>query len=181
MTPRESQKEALEAAVKELDERIAANRSALNQFQVSQNQQIAKLESEVERLREEARRKSRSYRKDMGTMSYLIGFVSLFVTVIGAFAVFGGRGPEDRSDGMPMLLGGLVVTAIIFRHPFLKYFRATLPANELRAQISERQTTVERQKDENVNQLAQETARLDADLAQLKQDKEKCKSALQTM
>ena len=172
------ERQALEGALKVLDKRIGVNRDALSKAQMEQRAQIEKLESEVHSLRAEARSKKNSYTKDMGILSYLIGFCSLLATVIGGAIVIGGSS-HDFAEVLPIFVIGLVVSAFIFRHPFIEFFTATIPANELKAQIPAKQNAVERQKVEGAAQLTQESNRLDRELEELKSWRQACDSALQ--
>ncbi len=72
----------------------------------------------------------------------------------------------------------IILVAFLLRGPFLKYFKATLPAQTIRSQLPELRREAERVRTESEGRLAHETERLDQEAVRLKGHLEECRSAL---
>jgi hypothetical protein len=169
-------KESLAAAMRVLDQRIAANRSSLTKAQADQALEVSRAFRLVSELESKASEKADSYVGKGGCAGVILIAFGVF---IASMNVAVSTTPEQTNLGW----AGVVVMLIIFaafslKNPILKYFTATLPANEIRSQMPEQRRQAERVKAESDARFAKETARLNEELDQLSHQKEECQRTL---
>jgi hypothetical protein len=183
VTPRDSQKQALEAAVKELDRRISANRAAVSTAHTARTQAVSAAQSRISSVESQASSKESSYSPSAGCGCLIaLGLFGL-IFVYGIFPVglcqqIIPACNDQTWAGNFKLVALLVAVAGLLWRPVAKLVTATLPASNIRSQLPELRRDLERVKSESEARLNQETAKLEAELQSLKMQKEQCQQAL---
>jgi hypothetical protein len=187
MTPRDSQRQALEAAIKELDRRIGANRSTLTKAQADQAQEVSRASGRISDVEYRARQKAQSYHP-----SVFSGCLIAIGIVVGGFWLLAymvnsgsGASPARTRDldfiGTALLVCfGILMVGLLWK-PIMRYFRAELPASGIRAEVPRLRSEYERVKADSEARLSREKTRLDTEHEQLKRQKEECQSALKAL
>ena len=177
MTPRDSQKQALEAAVKELDRRITANRAALSSAQGQQREEVSKIQRQINDVEHKADRKEKSYSAS-GFHGCLI-VVGIMAGMFGCWISVAGMPGQDQQVAGYITMGavGIGLVGLLWK-PIMRFFTAEMPASSMRSQLPELKRDLEQVRSQSEARLNQETARLETELQSLKQQKEQCRQAL---
>ena len=173
--------QALQAAIKILDDRIRINRTNLGKAQTDAAQEVSKASDPVNRVEREASEKERSFKGGFsGGSCLLLILIVIFVFVSFLYSVAVDLDQRAHQQGYVWLTVALLTLAgfIFLRKPILKYFQATSPALTIRSQLPELNRQLERVKTECRERLVRETAVLDQGLERLKRQKEECQKAL---
>ncbi len=174
---RDGHKQALQAAAKVLDQRIAANRAALAKAESEQKREVYEASSRVSDVESRASRKENSY-----TPSGFQGCLILIGAVVGAFWLLAFMVNDQTKDrvfiGKALLVSLAVAMVGLLWIPVMRFLIAKLPASSIRAQLPELRRNLERVKADSEARLARETARLNEELHRLKQHQERCQQAL---
>lgn len=177
----DGEKHALEAAIKVLDQRISANRSALSKAQSDQAQEVSRASSHITHVENEAQQKERSSVSSGGCL------IALGAVGGGLSWMLYTIGQDYPGSSMTAFLGGarficlaLLLTGLLWK-PVSKYFTATLPASSIRSQLPSLKMDYERTRAESEVRLAQDRSRLDAEYEQLNRHKNNCQTALKAL
>lgn len=174
-----AQKKALETAIKVLDQRANTNRSDLARAKSEQSQEVSKASSRISGVESQASSKERSYSAS-GFHGCLIGVA----VVVGGFFLLAYAVNNDKDrvliGQILMVCFGALLVGLLWK-PIMKFLTADIPASSIRSQLPELRQNLERVKEQSESRLAQQTAKLDADLERLKQNKERCQALLKSL
>src|ERR1700681_380633 len=119
----DGEKRALEVAGKVLDQRIAANRSALAKVQGDERQEISVASSRVSDLERQADQRASSYVGRFGCIgSVVIVFGVYFCFMLTAV----GDAPLREGGRVALTVMLLVLVVFLLKNPILKFLTATL-------------------------------------------------------
>lgn len=185
MTPRDSQRQALEAAVRELDRRIGANRSEFTKMQADQAQEVSRASSRISDVECKAREKERnSSSSSLPGCLMVLAAVAAFIAGVIRYNVSTFQMPEAARTERYGVLDTVLLICLaafvigLFWKPVVRYFTATLPASNIRSELPTLRRDLEQVKLESEARLNQEAAKFEAELQRLKQQKEQCQQEL---
>jgi tetratricopeptide (TPR) repeat protein len=174
---RDGQKQALQAAVKVLEQRSNANRSALSAAQKKQREAVSNAQSRINAVEHEAERKEKSYSAS-GFHGCLIA-VAVLAGMAGCWMSVSGMPDRDQQVAGYVTAVAVVVGLIgLAWKPVMRFFTAEVPADNIRSQVLGLKRDLDRVKSESEAHLKEETAVLEGEPQLLKQHKEQCQQAL---
>lgn len=177
MTARETQKQALEAADKELDLRITANRAACSGVHTQQREVVSNIQRQIANVKYDAERKEKSYSASGVHGCLIVG--GILAGMFGCFVSAVASGGQDRQfAGYVTMVAVCIGLSGLLWKPIMRFFTAEMPARSIRSQLPQLRRELDYVRGQSEAWLNQEIGRLEAELQRLKYEKEQCQEAL---
>jgi hypothetical protein len=171
---RDGQKQALQMAIKVIDQRVNANRAALSNARTEQRKEVSSAEARITEIENRANQKENSYKA-----SLLLPGCSTAVGVIIGWSLFLNAMVNRTGSSNPGLLLIIISFVVgVLWNPIMREIKARRPARMMRSQIPQLKRDLEEIKSDSETRLSQKTSALDAELSLLTQQKVQCQEAL---
>jgi tetratricopeptide (TPR) repeat protein len=174
---RDVERQALEAAVVALDQRINTLHKALTKAQADCSRELSQAFSRVQEIENRASSVEKSYSSSgfAGCLAVIGGIVAAW-----CFVGFNAVPAFDSADRHNYAVGGMVAFVILIIglgwKPMMKLLNADLPARNIRSEIPGAKQAYERIKADSESRLGVEKAGIDRELGPLTQYKEQCRA-----
>lgn len=169
-------KGSLQVGIRVLDERISKNDAAREEAKQRQQQQVAEVAKRIAAVESKAWQRERSYK-----LGWFRGFLFVLSPIAG-FVSCGIDAANNRSgndaEGSAFVVMAIGFAVAMLWNPVMRSITAVMPAEYIRAQIPELQRELERVKIDSEVQLAKQTAALDSELRNIRQQREQCQLSL---
>ena len=168
----DGQKQALQSAIKALDQRVNSNRSSLSSVQVQQREEVGKVSNRISEVEEKAREAEGSAPKMSGCGCLCAG-AAVFLVLFSA-ALY--RAGQQDTAGT-----GVVVAVLFGLYPFgvlVGKISSKLSASSIRSQLPALQRERGQVEASSKERLSQQSAQLEGELSRLKGYQQDCRSKL---